>query len=322
MIRIAVLLAILGLTAATLIIAWSGYGEVLVALHTAGWGILWTSLFHLVPLFCCVIGWQALMPGKNRPSLLFFLYILWLRASVNNLMPVARIGGEVIAVRVMIKHGIRKTSAIAATIVEVTTSVIAVFLFDIVGIGMFAYHVGATSTVLKLAIGLLFSIPVIAAMLFVQKAGFFGLLTRIFNLMFRDKWKSFAGTTAKLDHAVHTMYRRKTRVLYCLFWQLVSWTVGATEIWLALYFLGHPISAPESIMIEALIQASSSAAFAVPGALGVQEAGIVLFGHMLGLTPEIAAALAVIRRCRDLLLYIPGLIVWQVEEGRWLLKRG
>jgi len=118
------------------------------------------------------------------------------------------------------------------------------------------------------------------------------------------------------------MYRRKTRVLYCLFWQLVSWTVGATEIWLALYFLGHPISAPESIMIEALIQASSSAAFAVPGALGVQEAGIVLFGHMLGLTPEIAAALAVIRRCRDLLLYIPGLIVWQVEEGRWLLKRG
>jgi hypothetical protein len=53
----------------------------------------------------------------------------------------------------------------------------------------------------------------------------------------------------------------------------------------------------------------------------VQEAGFLLFGHMLGLPPEIAVALAVIRRCRDLVLYVPGLIVWQIQEGRWLLAK-
>ncbi|HZI32513.1 MAG TPA: hypothetical protein VFF11_09235, partial [Candidatus Binatia bacterium] len=65
----------------------------------------------------------------------------------------------------------------------------------------------------------------------------------------------------------------------------------------------------------------SSAAFLVPGALGVQEAGFVLFGHLLGLKPDVAVALAVIRRCRDLLLYAPGLVFWQMQEGRWLLRK-
>jgi uncharacterized membrane protein YbhN (UPF0104 family) len=95
--------------------------------------------------------------------------------------------------------------------------------------------------------------------------------------------------------------------------------LGAVEIWLALYFLGHPLSLTDSFIIEALIQATSSAAFIVPGALGVQEAGFLLFGHWLGLSQDVAAALAIIRRCRDLLVYVPGLVVWQIQEGKLLL---
>jgi len=322
MIRIAILLGLIGLAAATAIIGWSGYHEVLAAVAVAGpVGIVATALFHLVPMVCCVIGWRALLPGKKRPSHAFFLYLLWLRSSVNNLLPVARIGGEFIAVRVMTKHGVRKGPAIAATVVETTMSVLAVFLFNVIGIGMFAYHVGADSLVLKFAAGLLFSLPVIAALVVVQKFGFFGLLTRVFNLLLRDKWKKLAGNAAQLDHAVHTMYRRGGRVLFCGFWQFMSWTMGAGEIWCALYFLQHELPISQAVMIEALIQASASAAFAVPGAIGVQEAGIVLFGHMLGLTPDVAAALAVVRRCRDLILYVPGLLAWQAQEGRWLMGK-
>jgi len=73
-------------------------------------------------------------------------------------------------------------------------------------------------------------------------------------------------------------------------------------------------------MIEALIQGSATAAFAVPGALGVQEAGFLVFGGMLGLPAETAAALAVMRRCRDLICYAPALIAWQAHEGKKLLR--
>ena len=36
---------------------------------------------------------------------------------------------------------------------------------------------------------------------------------------------------------------------------------------------------------------------------------------------EVALALALVRRCRDLILYVPGLIVWQAQEGRWLAQK-
>lgn len=322
MLRLASILGLLGLAAATGVIIWSGYDQVLDALRQAGLGIVWTSLFHLVPMLLCVIGWRGLMPGRKRPSLGFFLYILWIRASVNNLMPVARIGGEIVSVRVMAKHGIRQSLAIASTVIELTTSIAAVFTFVVIGVALFSMKISDKDLGLKLASGVLISLPMIAAMVAVQRLGFFGLLDRIFRLMVRDKWKSFAGSAARLDRAVRLMYRRRGRVLACFFWQFMSWMAGTAEVWLALHFLGHPLGLLECLMIESLIQASSSAAFMVPGALGVQEAGFLLFGRMLGLSPEIAAALAVIRRCRDLLLYVPGLVAWQVQEGRWMLAKG
>ena len=71
----------------------------------------------------------------------------------------------------------------------------------------------------------------------------------------------------------------------------------------------------EAVVIESLIQAVSSAAFFVPGGLGVQEGGFILIGGALGLDPQICLALAGARRIRDLLIYVPGLIAWQVAES-------
>jgi uncharacterized membrane protein YbhN (UPF0104 family) len=64
-----------------------------------------------------------------------------------------------------------------------------------------------------------------------------------------------------------------------------------------------------------LIQAISSAAFFVPGGLGVQEGGFILIGGALGLDPSTCLALAGARRIRDLLMFVPGLIAWQFAEG-------
>ncbi len=321
MIRLASFLGLIGLFAATIVIAMSGYEQVLSALGLAGWGIVWTSLFHLVPMAACVLGWQPLLPGRVKAGKLFFLYVLWIRASINNLMPVARIGGEIVSVRLMMKHGIRKSPAIASTVVEITLSIGAQFLFVLLGIALFLLRVSDESVTAQLLWGLVLSAPLIGALALAQKIGFFGLFERLFTLLFRDKWKKFAGSGARLDQAVRTMYRRSGKAFYCFVMQFVSWALVSVEIWLALRYLGHPLSLPECMMIEALIQAAGSAAFIVPGALGVQEAGFLLFGGMLGLTPEVAAALAVIRRCRDVLLYVPGLIVWQAQEGRWMAER-
>ena len=60
----------------------------------------------------------------------------------------------------------------------------------------------------------------------------------------------------------------------------------------------------------------SSAAFIVPGALGVQEGAFLLVGATLGLDGSTALALAVARRLRDVIVFFPGLLAWQWEELR------
>ncbi|MDD3370272.1 MAG: flippase-like domain-containing protein [Alphaproteobacteria bacterium] len=319
MFRWAAILGLLGLAAATGLIVWSGWSEVVDALSEAGWGIAVVAAFHFVPLSISSAGWQALAPGKNRPSLAKFFYFMWVRAAVNNLMPVARIGGEIACVRLMTASGMRRNTAIAITIAELTLSIAAVFLFIAGGVLLFALRVSDKNVTLQLVWGLVLSLPLLAALAAVQKIGFFGLLSRLFRTMFRDKWAKMAGNAARLDRAVATVYRRKNRAIACFLWQFAAWAVGSVEIWLALVFLGHPLPFMEAVMIEALIQGSVSVAFAIPGALGVQEAGFLVFGGLLGLPHETSAALAVIRRCRDLLCYAPALVVWQVQEGKRLL---
>ena len=45
----------------------------------------------------------------------------------------------------------------------------------------------------------------------------------------------------------------------------------------------------------------------------------MVIGGLLGLSPELALALALARRTRDLILFVPGLLAWQIAEGRRLL---
>jgi Flp pilus assembly protein protease CpaA len=128
-------------------------------------------------------------------------------------MPVARIGGEIVSVRVMMKHGVRKSPAIASTVVEITLSILAQFLFVLIGIGLFVLRVADENIAMQLLWGLLLSVPMIGGLAFVQRVGFFGLFDKLFTLLFRDKWKKFAGSAARLDHAVHTMYKRRGKAL-------------------------------------------------------------------------------------------------------------
>ncbi|WP_193425097.1 lysylphosphatidylglycerol synthase domain-containing protein, partial [Paraburkholderia kirstenboschensis] len=98
------------------------------------------------------------------------------------------------------------------------------------------------------------------------------------------------------------------------FWQPLQCFLTSLEVWLALYFLGARVTLVEAVVIESLIQAIGSAAFFVPGGLGVQEGGFILIGGALGLDPSTCLALAGARRIRDLLIFVPGLLAWQFAE--------
>jgi hypothetical protein len=64
-----------------------------------------------------------------------------------------------------------------------------------------------------------------------------------------------------------------------------------------------------------MTQARRHVAFVVPAGLGVQEAGFILFGHALGISSELALAVSMAKRMREVLCGVPALVSWQLREA-------
>jgi uncharacterized membrane protein YbhN (UPF0104 family) len=88
-----------------------------------------------------------------------------------------------------------------------------------------------------------------------------------------------------------------------------------------MYFLSRPLSVTDAFILESLSSGVRAAAFMVPGALGALEGGIVVFGALFGLPADMALAISLSKRVRELALGLPGLMAWQWVEGRHLLRR-
>jgi hypothetical protein len=61
--------------------------------------------------------------------------------------------------------------------------------------------------------------------------------------------------------------------------------IGMAEVWIALRFMGRPATTNEALVIESLMQAIRGAAFAVRGAFGGQEAGLILLSAYFTFRP-------------------------------------
>jgi len=94
-------------------------------------------------------------------------------------------------------------------------------------------------------------------------------------------------------------------------WHLVSWSLGAAEVWLMAAALGLNLSATNAFALESLGMAARGAGFAVPGAIGVQEGGLVLAAGLLGIPADMGLALSVLKRLREVLVGLAGLALWR-----------
>jgi glycosyltransferase 2 family protein len=321
MIRLVTVCGLGGLVLATLLFVGRDFGLLFGTLLAAGWGLVWASLFHFVSMALNARAWQVLFPGERRPGLAFTTWLIWARESVNGLLPVARIGGELVCARLLMRWGMRGPPAVGSLVVDMTLSLATQFAFTLIGLALLAARTDDEAVLIKSALATLTALPVLVAVIVVQRYGAVELMGRAFRALFRARFAGMVDSIRRLDRRIRNLYRRRGAILACFGWQMLGWIAGAGELWIALYYLGHPVSVWDAILLEALTQAISSAAFVVPAAIGVQEGGFLLFGALLGLGPEISLALALARRVRDILVFTPAVIAWQVIEARWLWRR-
>jgi uncharacterized membrane protein YbhN (UPF0104 family) len=119
-----------------------------------------------------------------------------------------------------------------------------------------------------------------------------------------------------LDSALSQIYRLRGRLVLAGLYHLGAWSLGAGEVMIAAWALGYHPGIGPSYVIESLAQAIRSAAFFVPGALGVQEGGFVLIAAIFGIPADAAISISLTKRVRELALGMPGLAFWQLHEFR------
>ena len=310
--------ALAGLLAALWLVWRDDPGAVLALMRAAGAGLVLAGLVHVLPMLANAKDWQTLILRSDRPGLAGMLHLVWMRESVNSMLPVARIGGEIVSFRLMRHRGVDASTAAASLVVDMQLTLISQLLFALVGIGFLLSHAASGGARLAgdLAWGVVAFAPLLLLFALVQHARPFERITRLLNRVTSGKLTSLVGRSADIDESIKRIWRRRAVVLRYLFlWQTLQNFATSLEIWLALRFLNAPVGLMEAFVIESLIQMVSSAAFFVPAALGVQEGAFLLIGRALGLGPSTCLALAGARRIRDLLIFVPGLIAWQVAES-------
>jgi putative membrane protein len=155
----------------------------------------------------------------------------------------------------------------------------------------------------------------------VQRVGIFRWSTRLASRLAKSPgWDSLVQGGEALDQTIRLLYARRWGVAGCCFFWILSWIIASGEVWIALRALGLRSSFTKAVILESAALAIRGAAFLVPGAVGVQEGGYILLGNLLGISGEMALALSLVRRVRELVLGIPGLVAWHLIEAGHLWR--
>ncbi len=316
------LLFLAGLGVTIALVAWFGFGPVAAVFSEAGARLLWLGPYYAVPIFFAALAWRTVFAAGEAPDFRHLFVAAWVGLAINWLLPVAQIGGEFVKVRWLMHRGVTGAQAGASVVIDKTIQAFTQVVYALVGLILLLSVFGERGLTPLVLIGCAVAGAAILGFYKLQRVGFFGFLAaRARRLSRRLAHFELNGGAAALDAAISEGYGHRRRILMVLVWRLLFRATMAGEVWLALYFMGHPVSLVEAVILESLGQAVRGAAFAVPGGLGVQEAGFVLLGAALGLSPEVSLAVSLAKRLRELLVGLPALLVWQLAEGRNLAGR-
>jgi putative membrane protein len=313
-----VLAGVAGLSLITALVFYFGPQAVTRPLIAVGWtGFAAVCSIHLALITVMGIAWGVLMPDT---SLWVAVWGRFVRDSGSELLPLSQIGGYVLGARAVTLAGVDGTIATAGTIVDVTLELFGQLAYTALGLSCLIYVKPHAAIATPVTICLTAAALLAAGFLLVQRRGF-DLLDRSARMLGRGWADKTAAGAAALHTALTVIYRRRRRVLSSFTLHLACWIASTFEAWVALRFAGASLGFATVLVIESLLYAARSMAFAVPNAVGVQEGAYILLGASFGLTPETALALSLLKRARDLTIGVPALVAWQLLESGRLWRR-
>lgn len=320
--RLTALAAVAGLTLFGVLVTLSGAGEITAAVAAAGWATLLVTLARAVALAVDGLAWRYLFPVGSRLGAWAAVYLRFIREGVNQLLPVAAVGGDFVGARLAAFGGCEGALAGASVIADIGVQAATQLAFALLGLGLLVWLTGISEIVHYAGFGLALATLGIGGFLLLQRQAGSGFLLRLGRTLAGGReWRGLAAVE-RVYERLGSIYANRRGVALSAGMHMAVWIFGSVEVWVALHFMGHPITFAEAIVVESLGQAVRGAAFAIPGGLGVQEGGYIALCALFGIPAGPAVALSLVKRVGDVVLGLPALLAWQMIEGRRALRAG
>ncbi len=313
---LSVTLGLAGAALATALVGWFGFGHVLRAVASVGGaGFLAVCAWQGVLFVLLGLSWYVLAPLDHawRPGV-----IVWgrmVRDAAGGLLPFSVVGGLMLGARAVAMQGVAWPLATATTVVDLTTEFLAQIALVLTGLVLLTARSPHARLVVPLVLGLAVAVACGVALVWLQRRGTAPLLSLSRRVM-GGSMPSLDGHMAAIQSALGAIYTRPGRVAAGFAVHLCAWLGTGVASWIAFRLLGAEIDFASALGIEALLHAVLAVAVLVPGYAGVQEAAYAGVAPLFGQSAELALAVSLLRRARDVAVGVPILLVWQGLEVR------
>jgi len=282
-------------------------------LATIGWWFPGFVALFLIPQLFFFAGWWILIDTKLLPSNPWELFRIYLAGdSINYLVPSANFAGEPLKA-----HLLRDSMGVGQALTSITihkhAELVGQWIFLVLGVAIcfmsFNLPLSVQLIVITVVIGMGGSLLFVTRVL---KRGTYGPILQKFAKVkwFSNRLSQYQAQAHNLDSRIQSFYQEESgRFWAAIGWCFFGWCGGLLETYLILRLLAPESGWPTAISIEALAMILNNLIFFIPGRAGSAEGVRVGVFLLFGLPAAQGVAYSLVRRGREILWLIPGLLV-------------
>ena len=317
--RIRVLLFVVGIGGLAYLVAHVGTEALAAAFAELRW---WQFLLVCLPygliMTIDTLGWRYAFSKGNVP----FHRLLGARLAgdaLNVATALASVGGEAVKAW-LIRRDVPYEESVPSVVIAKTTITIGQALFLLIGIVVAWTTLPLESVVVRTMLWLLV-VEILAVGGFVL-AQLVGLVRRGGRLLTGLGVTADTSYAERLDDSLRRFYREdRRRLLLSTSFHLGGWLLGGVETYLMLKVLGIPAGLATAMVIEAFGSGVRFATFLVPASIGASEGANAAAFAALGFTASAGLAFSLVRRGRQAVWIVIGLLTLVTMRSRAFLGR-
>lgn len=295
-----------------------GMGQVFGYVRMAGWGLAVTITLEALARIANALGWRATI--ENYPPRLRFVELFAARIggeAIDYVTPSAQLGGQFV-MAVDVSDKLHLPIGLATVIVAALTEAVGQIVFVTIAL-IFSLRLIPISTDLywSIVVGFAIAVSLAGGFFFVQMKRPFSHL-----LHAAARFDIAQINTAEIRHAADEadavlldFYgRHRGRLALSCLCYVLAWSLGPIEIYILLRLLHQPASVQIALLVEAVGLLIERATFLIPGKLVSQEGGKALILGVLGYPPGIGFAVGFLRRIKEMVWVLFGLISLMIHR--------